>query len=294
MKTNFPETTGFSGQFIVGNRKDPLSINAQLMGSFVLKRAYKIMGDSLVPDDAPVELRTQDEVSEDTGLPITFTTFENDMAVYKPKADLVVRGFYSSGEHCDVYVTENGGARDLWFHRNNIPADLTFGDDTTPDLDALENMFGWQQRQIGNRHLNGTITTTPPDPSDEDLSNVTFNYTSFDNLFFNFYRRDFAIGGFPKTEFLPGSLIEIHRGAEIVSFSLGSEQVSAKLFIYDGKSPDKKRYWCAKNVTDVRLDTLIVSPQENTAYVLWRGTWDFESYPTDRYRMLDVKVEELS
>jgi len=294
MKTNFPTATGFSGQYIVGNRKDPLTINAQLMGSFVLKRAYKIMGNTLVPDAASADLRIKDEVSEDASLPITFTTFENDLAVFKPKADLVVRGFYASGEHCDVYVTENGGVPDLWFHRDGVPAELTFGDDTTPDLDALENMFGWQQRQIGSRHLNGEISTNPADPLGEDLSDVTFGYSNFNNLFFNFYRRDFSVGGFPKAEFLPGSLIEIHRDDEIVNFSLGNEQVSAKLFIYDGKSPDKKRYWCAKNVVDVRLDTLIVSPQEFSVYVLWRGTWDFESYPADRYRMLDVKVEELS
>ncbi|MBU2115933.1 MAG: hypothetical protein KKE94_19390, partial [Gammaproteobacteria bacterium] len=75
-------------------------------------------------------------------------------------------------------------------------------------------------------------------------------------------------------------------------FSLGAEHVSARLWLADKKRPDKKQYWCRHHITNIRADTLVISPDEQRAYILWRGFWPYEQFAPEHYRQLDVSLQE--
>jgi hypothetical protein len=64
--------------------------------------------------------------------------------------------------------------------------------------------------------------------------------------------------------------------------------------LYSGHGPDKERYWCVERPIDFRLDTLVVTPSQNSAYVVWRGVWDYEQFPANNYRKLDVIAHGVS
>jgi hypothetical protein len=40
----------------------------------------------------------------------------------------------------------------------------------------------------------------------------------------------------------------------------------------------------------MNLDTLVVEPESNRCYAVWRGVWDFEEVPVEAYRRLIVEV----
>ena len=248
----------------------------------------------MIPQDDSVGIRVTDEQEdmEFDGENIPMTRFENDIAIFKPKADLIVRGSYESGNDYAAHITAAGGSAQLWLHREEpvLP-------ETLPDADAENNMFGWEQKAFSTRTALGDISVDVPPVDDTP---AVFDYSNFDNLFFNAFRRDFSQTGFPLSEFSGGSRITLSKTPALSSdtetvldFSLANERINANLFIHDGKSPDKPRYWCRKPLTDIHLDTLVVTPADATAYVLWRGIWDFNNYPVDGYRMLEVKIEEL-
>lgn len=282
-------------------RKHPSSATAQQLGSFVLKRRYRIFSTRLIPLADADGIREEDETR--TAGPAdeeySLVTHESDMAVYKPRADLVVLGHYQLNDVCEAIVTGASGTDETWFSRSGSPASKTLVLPAAPgsggtvtvelaDLDARENMFGWEQR-IFDARRDAAVDADFEPPASAPVS---------DNLFFNAYRRDFAQGAFPKNQFDTASRVRINRdplpaGSDSVDFFLGNEIVSAKLYLYHGRGPDKPRYWCCEPINEVRLDTLVITPDEDEAYVLWRGSWAYDLYPPDRYRRLEVTAEEV-
>lgn len=281
MKTIFPTATGCNGTFLVGQRRHPSAVTAQQVGVVVLKRQYHIHGQTLVPVDDPVGIRMIDELNPPThgGENDFVTEFESDMAPYKPYVDLVVRHHYSTGDTCRVSVEPPLGIERLWFLRAGAAPGM-------PDRDAGHHMFGWENRALEERRLLAIDTGDNPPP----------NAPVFSNHYFNGYRRRFLQGAIPPATVAPGSIIRISRQTgshtTTLALTLGQEQMRAHVFVADGRSPDKQRFWCRRGIPALRADTLVISPQTEEAYVVWRGIWPYDLYPADRYRMLEVSLTE--
>ncbi|WP_350282058.1 hypothetical protein [Nitrosomonas sp.] len=283
MKTVFPTAIGCNGMFLVAPRRHPTSGTSQEVGVVLLKRHYQIQGQDLVPAHDPVGIRVTDAqvtVSHD-GDSYRITDFESDMAPYKPCVDMVVRRHYSNGDSCQLHVMPPGGAAQLWFSRTgDVPE---YEELEIPDLDARRHMFGWEQRALKPRRLQ----------SIDNDENPPANAPVFDNRFFNGYRRNFAQGGYPASNLAAGSTIRITRsGSSTVELRLGREKLHAHVFVAEGSNPDRKRFWCRRAIPDMRVDTVVLSPQSNEAYLVWRGVWDYGLFPRDRYRELEVSMTE--
>lgn len=285
MNTVFPTATGCNGMFLVGQRRHPSSGTSQEVGVVLLKRHYRIQGPTLVAMDDPVGIRVADalvSVSHD-GDSYNITDFESDMAPYKPRVDVVVRRYYSNGDSCQLHVTPPGGAAQLWFSRAGAVPDYDELD--IPDLDARRHMFGWELRALAPRRLQAIDADDDP-PADAPV---------FDNRFFNAYRRNFAQGAYPAATIAAGSTIRITRsGSSNLELRLGQEQLRAFIYVAEGRSPDRKRFWCRREISAPSIDTVVMSPQSNEAYVVWRGIWDYGLFPQDRYRELEVSLKEAA
>ena len=309
MQTVFPTATGFSGTFLIGERNHPVTQTRQHVGSFILRRGYTLAGNELTPNandegilfadqcsgivldednefsgfynhqpQTPEEQAETDAILASSNTYIQ-TTHENNLAIYKPLADLIVLDFFSAGDSGEATVT-NGGAAQQWFSR---PSDFPTGG-APPDMDARDNLFGWEQRAFAARSAAGD-----PPSADRPLAN---------NSFFNAYRRDFSQPGFPLTQFNPNAEITVTRrrpdtSEEEISFSLNQENVAAKLLVYRGRGPDKRSHWCCEHINNIKLDTVVVQPESNQVYVLWRGLWDINTTPLDQYRLLQITAEEI-
>jgi len=316
MKTVFPTAQGFSGSYIVGERRNPMSASSQRLGVFVLKREYTIENSELLPADVVEGILLKDvtQPADFDELPtpeFVYTLHESDLSVFKPEPDIIVLGYRQVDSSNTLRVTEPGGSPLLWYERNigagsasNI--NLELDDEEIADLDANTNLFGWQPRQISPRKTDGTITTTPSDPDElrnSSYEDVIFSWSSFNNRFFNAYRRDFYKRGGIENEIASGAVVDIERSYPLNDaspttnhylFTLENLQVSAKIFLHDGRGADKPGRWCCKSIPDIHLDTLIIKPDFNMAAVLWRGVWDFNLYPIESYRQLEVKAEVLN
>lgn len=289
MKSQFPTATGCSGIFLAGQRKAIFADTAQLLGVFVLKRYYRISAGQLLPEPDSDGLHLSDEMVSFSYNCVQYSTasYQADIAVYKPYADLIVRNYYTPGDSCSVHVTADGAAEQLWFSRSG---DVGNNPETgMPDPDLLRHMFGWENRGLAPRRA----LAAKQDSEDPEKFKPPAQSPVFDNAFFNCYRRNFAQTDNPAQTFSRGSRVRISRtGHSPLQFTLGNEQISARLLLADKKHPDKKRYWCRHHITNIRADTLVVSPDEQRAYMLWRGIWPYEQFETESYRQLDVTVQE--
>ena len=316
MKTVFPTAQGFSGSYIVGERRNPISSSSQLIGMFVLKREYRIENGDLLPADTVEGILLNDvtQPAEFDELPtpeFIYTLHESDLSVFKPEPDIIVQGYRQVDSANTLHVTEPGASPSLWYERDigagsSADIDLDLEDEEIADIDANTNLFGWQPRQINPRKTEGTITTTPSDPDEllgTPYEDVIFSWSSFNNRFFNAYRRDFYKRGGIENEIASGAIVDIERRYPLSDaspttnnylFTLENLSISGKIFLHDGRGADKPGHWCCKSITDIHLDTLIVNPDSDTASVLWRGVWDFNLYPIENYRQLEVKVEVLN
>lgn len=318
MKTIFPTAQGFSASYVVGERRHPMSTSAQRIGSFILKREYTIDNGNLVPSDVIEGLQLNDitqpaEFDKDSMPEFVYTLRESDLSVFKPEPDIIVLGYRQVDSSNSLRVTQPGGSATLWYERiigagsaGNINLQLDDASLEIPDVDANTNLLGWQPRQVKPRLTEGTIITQPADP--EELRNtpfeeVIFSWGSFNNRYFNAYRRDFYKRIGLENEIDGGAVVDIERSYPLsdpspitshYTFSLENLDVSAKIYLHDGRGADKPARWCCKPITDIHLDTLIVKPENHIASAIWRGVWDFNQYPVDNYRQLEVKAEVSS
>jgi len=291
MQTIFPTETGASGMYIVGFRKNPIGGVAQRVGTILVKRQYLISGSALIPQNDPVGIRLTDTIVDAIfdGKTYHLTDFESDVSVFKPKADLIVRGSYSTSNSYSASVKAPGGSEHIWLQRS-VPTAVS----PITDADAARNMFGWEQRWFDARKALANVPPFTPPATAPD-------YSLFSNGFFNAYRRVFAKSGFPAERFSPGSTITLKRTPDgsssstvVSSFVLRGESISGKLFFHHKGHIDKKINWCSRNIEDIKLDTVVVTPAENAVYAIWRGLWDFDSYSPESYRMLSVKLQEAA
>ena len=289
MKTQFPTQTGCSGIFLAGQRKAPDADIAQPVAVFVLKRYYRISAGQLIPEPDSTGLRISDEMVSFSynSVPYSTASYQSDIAVYKPYADLIVRNYYTPGDSCSVHGRVDGAAEQLWLERSGA---VTNNAETgQPDPDLLRHMFGFENRALAPRRHGAAIQINDnPVKFAPPVAAPVFN-----NAFFNGYRRCFARPGYPFSAFGPNSQLRISRsGHSPLQFTLGAEQISARLWLADNNRRDTKRYWCRHPITTIRADTLVVSPDELRAYILWRGFWPYEQFAPEHCRQLDVTLQE--
>lgn len=201
-----------------------------------------------------------------------FTTlyYEHDLASYKRLVDIVVPGFVpplaDKPLTVDLRVRQNG-AEQIWLQRT-----LGLGD--------RHQLFGWAPRAGGPREAQAG--TYPVDPGVGPLPD------DFDNHFFNGYRRD--PDSSPGASLAPDAEIMITRAGNVdYRFQLPGDTAEATLAYYKGNGPDQPDQWQA-TLLPMRLDTLVVEPEHNRCYLVWRGVWPFDDYAEDSYRRLTVQV----
>jgi hypothetical protein len=311
METIYPKEAGFSGFYGVGFRKNPSMVSTtQRVGTVVMKRTYTINGDLLQPDSGGEGVRLGDVTSDHTigGTPVKIVTRESDIAPYKPEADLIVLGFYQNG-----YWDEDGNWKDfgnggevmlrnettlveqLWLQREQ-------NSDMSGDPDTQTNLFGWEQRALSpDRSADaGTFSSKEEDypslwpvPAGQTMRDP-LHAAGFNNRFYNAYRRSWKrlAGNFPY--FSGRHRITVKRtwpgNSATVQFILPDEQLNARFYYYCGHGPDRDSRWCEQELSLVK-DTVVAEPDSQRVYVLWRGVWDFDAWPIDRYRRLTVKLE---
>lgn len=198
---------------------------------------------------------------------------EHDLASYKQEGDIIILDYPAT--QGKVYVNGN-----TWLNGNALSG-------------QQKALFGWEPRVGTARETEAGTFSDNPDhyPPEWPVMNPLKDPlpSDFDNQFYNGYRRNARVAH-SEPYLLPLDVIEIERNGIIgYAFRLGDETASAQVRYYRGYGPDDERYWRTQNVP-MHADTLVVEPEKNRCYVVWRGAWDFDAHPEDAYRQLEVSA----
>lgn len=266
METRLPDHSkglrGYSSLFVVGWRAAPTTGLVEQTGTIIVKRTYTIdrRRGALTPADSPEPVFLTDEPVGAEAPEKPPLRFEHDLASFKPEADVVVLGFPGpAGAMARVLV---GGQE--WLART---------------LGAGErHLFGWASRTESPRlGYAGTFAGKPALPAD------------FDNRFFSGYRRDARATPAPPS-LPPRARIVIEReGAAGYSFDLRDDVGEAAYCCYTGSGPDREALW-RRHGLPMTLDTLVVEPERDRCYLVWRGVWPFAGHAAETYRLLLVQA----
>jgi Uncharacterized protein conserved in bacteria (DUF2169) len=205
----------------------------------------------------------------------TMLRYEHDLVPFKLQGDVVVLGFSDIAGVSRVKVDNT-----TWFE---VTLSLNEG--------RAKALCGWEPRGVSPRPA-GSFSSDPShyppqwpvtDPARDPLP------ADFDNRFYNGYSRQAA--RLPAIPYLPrGAEIRIERGAgNLYRFRLGNETVSATVCSHGGSGPDEETTW-SRTVVTMHLDTLVIEPERNRCYAVWRGAWSFDETPEDGYRRLVVEA----
>lgn len=211
------------------------------------------------------------------------TRFEHDLAPFKPEGDIAVLDFLGVTGLTRFRV--NG---QTWLERTVSSTDF--------------DMFGWASRsENGPNSRKSDAGTFSDDPNAYPPEWPVVNPlkdplpSDFSNRFYNGYHRQARIDGdFSALPYLPAEgRVRIQRPGlgDDYGFTLGSETVTAQILYYRGYGSDDERYWRGRNVP-MRADTLVVEPEIDRCYVVWRGVWNFDDHADDVYRRLLISVSE--
>jgi hypothetical protein len=199
--------------------------------------------------------------------PNTTFRYEHDLAAFKPEGDLIVLGFTGVSGTCRARV--NGS---VWFER-------------TLPVEREKAAFGWESRLTGPRATEKGVFSG--NPSDYPLADPL--PAGFLNRFYNGYNRTAA--QLDPVPYLPAGgdiLIELTSGSSY-HVVLGKETVAATLMVHTGTGPDKELFWTSNNIV-MNRDTLVIEPEANRCFVVWRGAWPSKDYAENSYRQLVVTL----
>lgn len=198
---------------------------------------------------------------------VTSLDYEGDLVAYKPEADLIVIA-----------------------DAPPEPLRLSVDGTTRMSQEALAPLLtglGWEAR-----------TGTPREGQGGDFSALAQALPDdFQNLWYNGYRRDRRQGAtvpYPG----PGSGIEIERaGGGLYSFALPAAAPRVRHEWFVGSGADNPCLWRGRDVA-MALDTLVVEPDRDRAYAVWRAVWPaaFDPdgdgpIPADAHRRITVTLE---
>jgi hypothetical protein len=225
-----------------------------------------------------VQLEERDHVSEWD--PDHVLRCESDLVPYKPQSDIIVSGFTGVAGPCEVQVN---GQSLLW---RVCRADE-------------KSLFGWEPRvnaDENKRHRRhnsrGTFSDNPDDyppewpvihPARDPLP------AGFDNRYFNGYLRD-VDGSMPAYLSSDARISILRNGSLDYAFSLAGERYDAAYYVLAGPdAKDSEAHW-QRHALALNLDTLVVEPDNDTCYAVWRGAWDFDAHADGDYRKLEIKL----
>lgn len=242
--------------------------------------------DSVTATEMVVVVETADSAGQtvfyDDVAVFSLIRFEHDLAPFKPEGDVVVLDFVDVTGMCSLQV--DGALR---LRRTLVGSEL--------------DMFGWALRSEDD-------TSVPVSRADQvgDFSDSPDAYPpewppsiplkdplpgDFDNRFYNGYdRAALQAAGLSQLPYLEtADFIHIIRPgpSDDYSFTLGDETIGAHYEFYSSIGPDKESYWQRRSVP-LNLDTLVIEPENNRCYTVWRGVWNYDDHPEDTYRRLVV------
>lgn len=223
-----------------------------------------------LPADQQVPLFQQDQLFADET-----TRQEHDLAMYKPRADVVVLGAPAPPHPGPI-----GGT---WTERVILGGVVMSG--TFPNPEAIQVTFGWEKRVEGTRNgYAGQVDTFDPDSMELPLG--------FNNLFFN--------GGLYQGTAQPrfahpstGALATVESRAQ---YDLGGGATETRTTtrrlhlpaagpeatITFRKGPPTDAPTTSQPL-DMNVDTIVYDKSSGRFYVVWRGVWEYASVPAERY-----------
>jgi hypothetical protein len=280
METVFPQEPGYAGAFFVGFRKRPHGGGpTERVGTVVVKRTYDIdpAGRRVTPAAEAEDVLTADETVGDV------VRRESDVVPFKPESDVVVLGFAGrAGQHSLRVDGQDRLSRVVG-----------------PPAPPAPDLFGWEPRTDSPREEeSGTFSDRaedyPPEwPLEDPASPRNPLPADFSNRFFNGYLRSAAVGAARPFPHLPAAAqIHIVRPAppgedHDYRFGLAGDAPQGTLHHHEGPGPDDERGWTRRPVP-LLADTLVIDPERNRCVLVWRGLWDADAIPEDRYRRLVV------
>lgn len=260
------------------------TVNAALTTSLAWFEAAGRWPDATGASDVDVVLRTASTAGRtvfyDDVSVFSMTRFEHDLAPFKPEGDVAVLDFLDVTGVTRFQVRQPGQLWQTWLQRTVSGSDF--------------DMFGWASRsKDGAGSRKEDAGTFPDDPNVYPLADPL--PSDFNNRFYNGYDRAArAAGDFTALPyFSPGDQVRVRRPgpSNDYGFTLGNEAVTARFYYYRGTGSDEERFWRSQSVT-LHLDTLVIEPESDRCYAVWRGVWDFDGYADDVYRRLVVEVDE--
>jgi hypothetical protein len=212
---------------------------------------------------------------------------ENDLAIFKPRADLVLLGPPMAPPPPPGFPNAL-----TWTESVTVGATVmvrTFGQGApnVPELSSRAT-FGWQSRSSTARRNHAGQDLASFDPAQRKLPRA------FSNRFFN--GGWYGGGGAPAFAHLaPGARIRIQSSA---TFTSGANQATGGRgrWLRLPATPPVMRVsyrsgprQVVTQPVDMRADTVVYRRDEPSFYVVWRGSWDLDSVtPRDRYVRVEV------
>lgn len=196
--------------------------------------------------------------------------YESDLAVKKKEVDLVVEGFTGSAP---ISGSINIDGTD-WMRRVAKALPLT--------PDEARNLFGWQRRDETPRAITDDST-----PKDDPVAAMAGYGIAFNNV----YRRvpEFTRLVAEGANLPDGGVVTIANADDTYAFRLPDPlSMEARHFTYCGHGIDEAPRWNPSPVFAMRADTLIVTPADHRAVILWRGGWRYADHAPDLYRAVHV------
>lgn len=195
---------------------------------------------------------------------LTTVDYESDMVPLKPEADLIV---IADAPPLPMALAVNGVTR---LSQAALPVKELTG-------------LAWEDRQDDLRKDEGgdfaTMTQDLPD--------------AFSNSYYNGYRR--TRRQVPAIAYLtPGDQILLTReSGPAYGFTLPPDTPVAVQGWFTGDGPDDPCLWRSRPIP-MALDTLVVEPDRNRAYTVWRAAWPPEfdpAVPQDALRRITVTLQ---
>jgi hypothetical protein len=288
METRFPTAQGYSALFLAGYRKT-MDARTEHTGVVVLKRTYAIDPDkgTVMPAPSPLPVFNADQ-PENLALNGGFEEvdnalrYEHDMAAFKPEGDLIILGYSEVSGLCRVFIDG-----ELWLQETFTPTDVANG------LARRKALFGWQAR--ANEPRKSEAGTFPTDAQAYPLADPLPE--DFQNRFYNGYQRAAAQSTAPFPYLPATARIQIERNvvagtpADLYQFALRGDMATATYAYYSGTGLDDANHWQTRTVA-MNLDTLVIEPDMNRCYVVWRGAWPLNRHTLDAYRRLTVLASD--
>ena len=209
--------------------------------------------------------------------PESVLKYEHDLASHKVDADIIIHGFSDkTGTHS---VKVNG---ETWFS-TTLPRSDPGNPFITMSGARPKSFLGWEQRLTDPRKAEGgDFEVWADDPAEPPLP------ADFMNIYYNGYLRDARVVSSKNQYLPPGAHITVERPlVSAYSITLPEDVYNGSYFYTRPSQPDDKDHW-GKTPFSLHADTLVIEPEKQACYIVWRGHWHFTDHPEDSYRLLEV------